>query len=191
MINKIRNYIRSNFFTLALLLLVLSYVVYQRIPAFLNDRELVGTGAPDFTLPVMAAREGEADGTVTLSDLRGKKVLLNFWGTWCGPCVREVPALIEITEELRGTDFVLLAITEENPSVVRSFAKDKGINYAVVFDNAAAVHRKYRVNLFPTLVWVDEDGNVESVGHGLDLVLTYKIREWVTGSYFARDGGES
>ncbi len=192
MINKIRTYIRSNFFTLALLVLVLSYLAYQRLPAFLNDRELIGSAAPDFTLPVMAEREGETDGVVTLSELRGKKVLLNFWGTWCGPCVSEVPALIEITDELRGANFVMLAITEENPGVVRSFAREKGINYPVVFDNAARVHRDYRVNLFPTMVWIDEQGNVESIGHGLDFVLTYKIREWVTGSYFAEnDGGES
>lgn len=175
-------YVKSNFFTLSVLVAVIAFLAYQRVPVYLNTRELVGNPAPDFFLPTL-----DNEKPVRLSDYRGKKVLLNFWATWCGPCVREVPDLAEVYAELAGQNFEMLSITADDPATVRRFAEQNGVTYPVVLDPRGDVHQAYRVSLFPTLVWIDESGRVESFGHGADYVLKQKIRYWVTGTIFAGD----
>ncbi len=184
-------YLKSNFFTLSMLVLVLGFIAYQRLPVYLETRQLVEGPAPDFYLPLMSPQKGTdgefrtADGrTVRLSELRGKKVLLNFWATWCGPCVREIPALTEVYAELRGENFEMLSITADDLGTLQRFAKNNPMNYPVVLDPTGAAHEAFRVRLFPTMVWIDEQGNIESFGHGADYILKQKIRYWVTGSIF-------
>ncbi len=79
----------------------------------------VGDLAPDFQL------EDTEGNKVSLSDLRGKVVLVNFWATWCPPCIEEMPSMERLNEVLAGDDFVMLAInTEENgPDIVPAFLK--------------------------------------------------------------------
>lgn len=192
-------YLKSNFFTFSMLILVLGFIAYQRLPVYLETRELVERPAPDLYLPLWSARlaagsdvAGETDAefqsvdgrTVRLSELRGKKVLLNFWATWCGPCVREIPELTEVYAELRGENFEMLSITADDPGTLQRFAKNNPMNYPVVLDPTGAAHEAFRVRLFPTMVWIDEQGNIESFGHGADYILKQKIRYWVTGSIF-------
>lgn len=175
-------YLKSNFFTLSLLCAVIAFIVYQRLPVYLDTRPLVSQAAPDFFLPTLAD-----DGRpVRLSDYRGKKVLLNFWATWCGPCVREVPDLAEVHAELgaAGANFEMLSITADDPATVRRFAREHEIHYPIVFDPRGEAHELYKVSLFPTMVWIDEEGRVESFSHGMDYILKYKIRHWVTGGIF-------
>jgi peroxiredoxin len=174
-------YLKSNFFTLSMLALVIGFIVYQRLPVYLDTRTLVDQPAPDFYLPTL-----DPERPVRLSDYRGKKVLLNFWATWCGPCVREVPDLAAVHAELRAADadFEMLSITADDPATVRRFAKENGIRYPVVLDPRGEAHELYRVSLFPTMVWIDEEGRVESFGHGADYIIKQKIRYWVTGGIF-------
>ena len=82
--------------------------------------------APDFTL---ANLDGD---WVTLNELKGKVVLLNFWGTWCGPCRQEIPAFINLTEKYKkdGLEIVGITLTSGSPSNIRSFADKWGINYS-------------------------------------------------------------
>ena len=193
-------YLKSNFFTLSMLVLVLAFIAYQRLPVFLKTRPLVDAPAPEFFLPLLGETRGNAVGqTVRLSDYRGQKVLLNFWATWCGPCIREVPDLSQMQRELAEHNFVILAVSAEDPRTVQRFAKQHGIDYPVVLDPTGTAHDLYQVSLFPTMVWIDENGRIESFSHGADYILKQRIRFWVTGSIFApekstdatrRTGGE-
>lgn len=174
-------YLKSNFFTLSMLVLVIGFIVYQRLPVYLETRNLVEQPAPDFYLPTL-----DPDRPVRLSDYRGKKVLLNFWATWCAPCVREVPDLAAVHAELLagGKEFEMLSVTADDPATVRRFAAEHQIKYPIVLDPRGQAHELYRVSLFPTMVWIDENGQIESFSHGADYILKYKIRYWVTGSIF-------
>ena len=86
--------------------------------------------APDFTL---ASLEGD---WLTLSDLKGKVVLLNFWATWCGPCKMEIPDLNRLQEKYQDAGLVVLGITLSSggPVQISKFSESWGINYKILTD---------------------------------------------------------
>lgn len=119
---------------------------------------LVGNPAPDFSLPTP---EGEL---VTLAGYRGYAVMLNFWATWCSPCVEELP-LIQERYLANRPELVVLAVNEcETPEAVNEFVADTGLELPVLLDEDCAVGEgDYRVNAYPTSIFIDADGVVRSV----------------------------
>lgn len=155
---------------------VLGYVlITDRLPAWRRSQAMIGQPAADFVLKDLEGKE------TRLSDYRGKKVLINFWATWCLPCRFEIPQLRALSADLADEDFVLLSITNENISKVAPFAERHEMNYTVLLDPREDSHLKYRIEQFPTLVWVDEEGRIDDVKLGLDPLLTWKVRWHVTG----------
>lgn len=124
---------------------------------------VVGTPAPDFELSNL---NGEK---VSLSHYRGRIVLLNFWATWCKPCVKEMPAMQKVYDDLRDQGFVVLAINElEDEERVRSHISDHGHTFPVLLDDDNRVANMYGVRGLPVSVFVDESGHVtEYVKGGL------------------------
>ena len=86
--------------------------------------------APDFTL---VSLEGDR---ITLSDLRGSVILLNFWATWCGPCIMEIPDLNRLQEKYqdKGLEVVGITLTSGSPGIISKFAEDQGMNYKILTD---------------------------------------------------------
>lgn len=113
-----------------------------------------GNPAPDFEIELI---DGES---VTLSDYKGKVVLLNFWGTWCPPCRAEMPALQRAWEEYkdRGVVFLGAAIYDEKADVEK-FAEAFGITYPLGVDLAGDLTVDYKVTQFPTTFLIDREGN--------------------------------
>ncbi len=71
-------------------------------------------------------------GTLKLADYQGKVLLLNFWGTWCGPCKMEIPGFIELQEQYRDRGFVIVGLAvEDTPEAVKAYASEANINYPV------------------------------------------------------------
>lgn len=101
--------------------------------------------------------------TVSLADHEGEVVLLNFWGTWCPPCRREVPDLVEVQERLegRGATVVGLAVESGPPAEIRAFMEEFGINYPVWIGRTGTVTEEYRVIGFPTTLLIDREGKVQ------------------------------
>ncbi|MCG2769448.1 MAG: TlpA family protein disulfide reductase [Anaerolineae bacterium] len=127
-----------------------------------SDIPKVGAIAPDFTLPDLNGDE------VQLSDYRGKVLLLNFWATWCPPCQQEIPMFIEVYEELKGDDFVILAVSMgEGKDKVSSFVSQKGMSFPVLLDSSRDVARRYLVRAIPTSVMIDRDGVVQRIIVGM------------------------
>ncbi|AEJ61576.1 alkyl hydroperoxide reductase/ Thiol specific antioxidant/ Mal allergen [Spirochaeta thermophila DSM 6578] len=111
--------------------------------------------APEFMLPLL---EG---GQVSLSDYRGKVVLLNFWATWCPPCRMEMPSIETMVRALKGEDVVFLAVdVQEQRSQVSSFIKENGYTFPVLLDATGQVARMYAVSGIPTTYFIDKEGNV-------------------------------
>lgn len=96
----------------------------------------------------------------TLSDHEGKVILLNFWATWCGPCVGEMPAF-EKLQETYGEDLVLLAVNSgEDEGTVTSFLEKNGYTFPVVLDPEYAVAMLYPIDAIPYTVIIGTDGKV-------------------------------
>lgn len=111
----------------------------------------LGSLAPDFTLKNLEGKK------VSLSDYRGKIVLVNFWATTCGFCDKEMPDLNEIDKE--NDDVVVLAVdVMESESKVKSYIEKGGYGFEVVLDEKGDIARKYLVSGFPTTCVINEEG---------------------------------
>lgn len=113
-----------------------------------------GDAAPDFALTLF---DGES---LRLSDLRGKVVVLNFWGSWCPPCRAEMPAFQRIWEEYRDKDVVFLGVAVgDRETTARVFAKQTGVTYPLGLDKTGNITVDYQVLSFPTTFVIDREGN--------------------------------
>lgn len=111
----------------------------------------IGKLSPDFTLTNLEGKE------VSLSDYRGKIVLINFWATWCVYCDKEMPDMQILSEE--NDDLVILAVdVMEERGLVEDYIEKGGYDFEVVLDEKGEVAREYLVANFPTSYFVDEDG---------------------------------
>lgn len=135
----------------------------------------VGLYAPDFTLSLV-------DGsTVSLSDYRGKVVLLNFWATWCNPCVEEMDDFQEYYAE-HGSEAVILAVDFSEPAEdVARFVEENGLTYPVALDLDGAVNKLYRVQGYPTTFVVNAKGIIDSIPFS-SVDSVFSIEQWVKGA---------
>ena len=105
-------------------------------------------------------------GEFTLSDHEGKVILLNFWATWCGPCVGEMPAFEQL-QETYGEDLVLLAVNSgEDEGTVKAFLEENGYTFPVVLDQEYAVSNLYPTEGIPYTVIIGTDGKVAAIQLG-------------------------
>ncbi len=116
--------------------------------------DLSGTEpAPDITLPT-------PDGDMlSLADFRGQVVFLNFWGTYCPPCVAELPDIQQVYEELQGEDFVIIGLNvEEKPEKVKAFVQENGLTFPIIISPDATVNPLYQLKRMPTTWFIDKNG---------------------------------
>ena len=105
-------------------------------------------------------------GEFTLSDHEGKVILLNFWATWCGPCVGEMPAFEQL-QETYGEDLVLLAVNSgEDEGTVKAFLEENGYTFPVALDPRYEVALLYPSDSIPYTVIIGADGKVAAIQLG-------------------------
>lgn len=133
----------------------------------------VGSPAPPFQLSDLYGRE------ISLSQYRGKVVILDFWATWCGPCRMSMPLLEKLQEENPGS-LKLLAINLEEPmDLVRDYVARQNIRSTVLLDEEGKVGRVYRSESIPMQVLIDKEGIVRDVQVGFSPRLAEKLRDEV------------
>ena len=114
-----------------------------------------GSPAPSFVL------EQVGGGRVSLDELRGRVILLNFWATWCKPCEDEMPAMERLYRRLGGSDFELLAVSVDNdPALVGEFRERLGLSFPILLDPDQRVAADYQTYRFPESLVIDRDGRV-------------------------------
>lgn len=136
---------------------VLAVIVFMLSCARTDNSIAYGDNAPDFILSDISGSQ------VSLSSLKGKVVLLEFWATWCPPCKEAVPELKAIYEKYRERGFVLLGVAvdkgADNKTAVASYVKKHSITYPVLYDDNNT-NRSYRVTSIPTSFIIDKTGKV-------------------------------
>lgn len=115
---------------------------------------LIGKPAPDFTVK-------DADRTVTLSQLRGQVVVLNFWASWCGPCIEETPSLMRMQQKMKSKGVTVLAVSmDEDESAYHHFLNVHGINFLTVRDPGQQSNALYGTFRYPETFVIDRNGVV-------------------------------
>jgi thiol-disulfide isomerase/thioredoxin len=122
-----------------------------------TDSPLVGKPAPEFKLPMLAGKDD-----FELGKQRGRIVVLDFWATWCGPCLKTIPVLERVVREQPAEAKVdLIAVNlEEAPRQITAMLERHGWKLAVALDQDGAVASKYAANAIPQTVIVDREGKV-------------------------------
>jgi peroxiredoxin len=133
-----------------------------------------GSPAPAFELPRL-----DGGPRVTLSELRGKVVLVNFWATWCKPCEDEMPAMEELYRSLGAPDFELVAISvDDDRAAVEAFQRTLGLSFPILLDPAKKVSTAYQTFRFPESFLIGRDGIVVERYIG--------PKEWAAPAYVTR-----
>jgi peroxiredoxin len=123
----------------------------------------IGRAAPNFHL-----QTADQQGAVTLSHLRGQWVLVNFWASWCAPCIAETPALQQFSEEMADKGLVILGVNQqETPGTAAGFADRFEVTYPIILDRDGEVSIAYRVSSgLPITMLIRPDGVIERVFRG-------------------------
>lgn len=122
-----------------------------------------GTAAPDFTLDT-------PEGTFTLADARGEIVVVNFWATWCGPCLFEMPEFQELHATRGAADGIRVVAVNltsaDSRAAAQQFARDLGLTFTIAFDDDGAVAAQYGVRSLPATFFLDRAGVVRERSYG-------------------------
>ncbi|MEM7228521.1 MAG: TlpA disulfide reductase family protein [Planctomycetota bacterium] len=140
---------------------------------------IIGEAAPEFALPTL---DGDI---VTLSSMRGQVVVLDFWATWCGPCMRGLPLLNEFSQWARssglpvrvyGVNTLERMPPESITSSVRQFWSQRGFDFPTLIDKDRAMAAPYWLRSIPLTVVIDRDGRIAHVHRGFDPNMNQKLQ---------------
>ena len=146
---------------LIVLLILASAIIFAIYTSLTKEKQnvlKVGDEAPDFTLI-------DLDGVRhQLSDYEGQGVFLNFWGTWCTPCKKEMPAMGRQYEVYKHLGVQILAVNiAESDLKVRTFAEQYGMTFPTLIDQKKSVMRAYSIRPLPTTILINPDGEIINI----------------------------
>lgn len=124
----------------------------------------IGEMAPGFTLTTL---DGGTE--ISLSDLKGKVVYIDFWASWCGPCRRSLPEVQALAKEYKGRDVQVLGVNlDRKLEAGVKYAADQNLGFPSVFDDGGQVAQSYGVRSIPSMLIVGPDGEVAYSSVGFD-----------------------
>jgi peroxiredoxin len=122
---------------------------------------ITGAPAPDFILTNTQSK------SITLSDLKGQPILINFWATWCGPCRIEMPAIEAAYQKYKGAGLRVLAVDSDEPlQQVTDFGASLNLTFDLLLDPGNSVNDLYRIRAYPSSFFVGADGTVVALQIG-------------------------
>ena len=154
--------------------IILVFSVFFSLQAFAQQDAAqppaVGEKAPELQLSEVI--QGPSLNTISLEKLKGKVIVLEFWTTWCGPCVGAFPHINELVNKYKGKPVVFIAVTTDGSHVLMSSLKEKAVrilhnrpldSWIVVDAEGALTGNRYKVSSFPTTVLIDKTGKVDAI----------------------------
>ncbi|GAE35863.1 thiol-disulfide oxidoreductase ResA [Halalkalibacter akibai] len=145
---------------LAVIAIALAYTFYSN---FIADRSVAKAGDLSVNF-VLHDLEGER---IELEDLKGKGVFLNFWGTYCPPCVKEMPIMEELYAEYKHKGVEIIAVNAAEPGLtVQRFAERHGLTFPIAIDTKRNVIDAYGISPLPTTILINEHGTIVRVHQG-------------------------
>jgi peroxiredoxin len=120
----------------------------------------VGFTAPDFTLDLLDG------GKLTLSELRGQPVVMNFWASWCLPCRSEMPAIEKAYQGYKDSGLVVIGLnltSQDSESEAEAFVQELGLTFPIALDRDSSARDRYQVLGLPSTYFIDESGIIRSV----------------------------
>ena len=171
----------ANFVAIAVVLAaacILGLTVLPRLSFSSSSDPSKRETAPPFALPVIhdsgvetaVSAPGRAPAAqLSLADLKGQPVILDFWATWCGPCQMQTPILDRVARRYqdKGLKVIGVNVFDDDHSAARNDAKAKNLSYPIVVDDKGMVQRDYAVNNLPSLILVDREGRIARISRGL------------------------
>ncbi|MDX1676433.1 TlpA disulfide reductase family protein [Arsukibacterium sp.] len=117
--------------------------------------------APDFTLKALTGVN------LRLAEQRGDIIVLNFWASWCGPCLQEMPALDKLASKYQPLGVQIWGVNvEADSTAAQKYLSKTRVEFPILFDTENSVSERYQVQAMPTTVIINKDGNVHSVHRG-------------------------
>ena len=151
---------------LVIFCLILLFVLADLASAKIKD----GENAPNFTLKNLEGKD------VSLSEFRGKFVLINFWATWCGPCKIEMPSLESLYQKFKNKNFAMLAISNDmfGETVVKPFVEAHKLSFPILLDQRLKASNQFGVVSLPSTFMIDPKGKI--------IGALYGAEDWTTPS---------
>lgn len=120
-----------------------------------------GVKAPDISVTTLDGR------TIKLDDLKGKRVVLDFWATWCPPCRREIPHFIQLYSQTSRDNLAIVGISDEDVKTLQAFIKKNGVNYPIASAKSSSLPPPYSdIQAIPTTFFIDRHGVIQTVAVG-------------------------
>jgi len=140
----------------------------QAVPEAEPLTTLVGKAAPEMKMKDLSGKE------ISLSALKGKAVMLDFWATWCPPCKKQAPDIAELRKLYKEDQLAIIGVSDEPAEMLKKFSDENGINYTVVSWQAELPAPFDRVQAIPTAFFIDAEGIIRDVKSGYHDLDTLK-----------------
>jgi peroxiredoxin len=152
---KARAMSKTNAVKILVLSLVLGGAVFLALRLRPPRSVDIGERAPDFTLPALA------QGSLSLHDFGRQVVVLNFWATWCPPCVEETSGLEKFAEQMRAQRVTVVGVSvDQDVGALRTFAAQQHLSFPILRDPSQSVAHRYGTFQFPETYIIDQEGRV-------------------------------
>jgi peroxiredoxin len=144
----------------------LYYAFYQKISTAMQAgagadfASWEGVSAPDISVATLDGK------TIKLSELKGKRVVLDFWATWCPPCVKEIPHYVRLYGETSRDDLAIVGISDETPETLKAFVSKNGVNYPIARAATNLPPPFDKITSIPTTFFIDRHGVIQTVAVG-------------------------
>lgn len=148
---------KRQIFRTVILCVLLFAVVFTVYANFTKEKRDIkkGSDAPDFILQTLDGKE------VRLSELKGKGVFLNFWGTWCKPCEKEMPYMENQYSKYKEKNVEILAVNiGESDLSVSTFVERHGLSFPILMDRKSVIVDLYNIGPIPTTILIDAEGKI-------------------------------
>ncbi|MFW6160418.1 MAG: TlpA family protein disulfide reductase [Acidobacteriota bacterium] len=139
---------------------VIAVIIFFFFIGIVTNGHLAGEGAvsaPSFSLTDIQGN------TLTLNNLKGKVIFLNFWATWCPPCRQEIPGFIDIYEKYKDQGMVIIGVSLDRTGegVVKKFVQENNITYPIAMATSALVDSYQPGRFIPTTIFIGHEGNIQ------------------------------